>query len=70
MGSNVFQVFLLIKIMADRATPLTVTGRSPYETLFGRKMRTRCISPEDQQHQLRNNKEDNMRESVNKKKKK
>ena len=50
--------------MADRATPHT--GQSPYETLFGRNMRIRCISPEDQEHQLRNNKEDNMRKFVDK----
>ena len=42
--------------MADRITPYKVTGRSPYEMLFGIKMRIGCISPEDQQHQLRNNK--------------
>ena len=55
---------------ADRATPHTVTGQSPYETLFARKMRIGCISPEDQQHQLRNNKEYNIREFVDKKNKK
>ena len=33
-------------------------------------MRIGCISPEDQQHQLKNNKEDNMREFVDKKTKK
>ena len=33
-------------------------------------MRIGCISPKDQQHQLRSNKEDNMREFVDNKKKK
>ena len=56
------------RMMADRAKPHT--GQSPYETLFGRKMRIGCISPEDQQHQLRNNQEDNMREFVDKEQKK
>ena len=56
--------------MADRATSHTVTGRYPSEMLSGRKMRIGCISQEDQQHQLRNNKEDNMKEFVHKKKKK
>ena len=37
---------------------------------FGRKMRIGCISPEDQQHQLRNNKEYNIREFVDKRNKK
>ena len=52
------------RMTTDRAAPHT--GRYPYETLFGRKMRIGCISPEDQQHHLRNNKEDNMREFVDK----
>ena len=61
---------IMWRTMADRATPHTITERSPYVTLFGRKMRVECISPENRQHQLRNNKEDNMREFVDKKKKK
>ena len=65
-----YKAEVMRRMMANRATPHTVTGRSPYETLFGRKMRIGCISPEDQLHQLRNNKEDNMREFVDKKKKK
>ena len=65
-----YKAEVMRRMMADRATPHTVTGRSPYETMFGRKMRIGCVSPEDQQHQLRNNKEDNMREFVDKKKKK
>ena len=51
------------RMMADRATLHTVIGQSPFEMLFGRKMKIGTISPEDQQHQLRNNK-DNMRESL------
>ena len=65
-----YKAEVMRRMMADRATPHTVTGRSPYETLFRRKMRIGCISPEDQQHQLKNIKEDNMREFVDKKKKK
>ena len=65
-----YKAEVMREMMADRATPHTVTGRSPYKTLFGRKMRIECISPEGQQHQLRNNKEDNMRKFVDKKKKK
>ena len=70
MAKADYKAEVLIRMMADRATPHTVTGRSPYEMLFGRKMRIGYISPEDQQHQLRNNKEDNMRWFVDKKKKK
>ena len=46
----------------------TVTGQSPYETVFGRKIRIGCMSREDQEHQLRNSKKDDMREFVDKKK--
>ena len=56
--------------MVDRSTPHTITGRSPYEVLFGKKMRIGCISPDDQQHKFTENMEENMRESVEKKKKK
>ena len=35
------------RMIAERATPQIVTGRSPYQTLLGRKMRIGCISPED-----------------------
>ena len=65
-----YKAEVMRRLMADRATRHTVTGRSPYETLFGRKMRIGCISPKDQQHQLRNNKGDNMRKFIDKKKKK
>ena len=67
MPKAYYKTEVMRKMMADRATPHTVTGRSPYETPFGRKMRIGFISPEGQQHQLRNNKEDNMREFVDKK---
>ena len=65
-----YKAEVMRRMMADRATPHTVTGRSRNETLFGRKMRIGCISPEDQQHQLRNNEEDNMREFADKKRNK
>ena len=65
-----YKAEVMRRLMADRATPHTVTGRSPHEILFEREMRIGCISPEDQQHQLRNNKEDNMRKFIDKKKKK
>ena len=65
-----YKAEVMRRMMADRATPHTVTGRSRNETLFGRKIRIGCISPEDQQHQLRNNEEDNMREFVDKKRNK
>ena len=51
-----YKAEVMRRMMADRATPHKVTGRSPDETLFGRKMKIGCISPEDQQYQLRNNK--------------
>ena len=65
-----YKAEVMRRMMADTAIPHAVTGRSPYEMMFERKMRIGCISPEDQQHQLRNNKEDNMREFVDNKKKK
>ena len=34
-----YKAEVMRRMMADRATPHTVTWRSPYETLFGRKMR-------------------------------
>ena len=58
------------RMMADRGTPHTITGRSPYEVLFGKKMRIGSISPEDQQHKFIENMEENIRESVEKKKRK
>ena len=51
-----YKAEVMRRMMADRATPHKVTGRSPDETLFGRKMKIGCISPEEQQYQLRNNK--------------
>ena len=65
-----YKAEVMRRMIAERATPQIVTGRSPYQTLLGRKMRIGCISPEDQQHRLRNNQEDNMRGFVDKKKKK
>ena len=43
-----YKAEVMRRMMTDRATPHTVTGRSPYEMLFGRKMRIGSISPKDQ----------------------
>ena len=51
-----YKAEVMRRMMADRATPHTVTGQSPDETLFGRKMKIGCILPQDQQYHLRNNK--------------
>ena len=57
--------------MVGKATPHTVAGQFPYKVLFGRKVGIGCILTEDQQYQLtNNNKEKNLREFVEKIKKK
>ena len=43
-----YKAEVMRRMMTDRATPHTVTGPSPYEMLFGRKMRIGSISPKDQ----------------------
>ena len=58
------------RMMADRITPYKVTGRSPYEMLFGIKMRIGCIYITRRSATSVKKQEDIMREFVNKKKKK